>query len=422
MPTPTRAIVQISHRGVGDALHLKRLALFFDEILFVLPSFWLLNDELLNNPQRVERLSNGLIRVSGGVDPVRDTHPALKVPLGSLGEELDHTLRNLMESGVASEFDEYSLGSAEGDELFRRVRHQFAWRDARDPVFASISGTSESEYRTEYMPLTLQPYDDDLVTPVGETINIYAIFPPSAMADSVDLTTILYAADATQMSPVFTRSVHHAELAYRYEQYKTGLSILKDQIRGAVSEAEFRDQFGAVAFRLANAVITSDQVSRLTIEEVVRLRSSMEEARRRFVSEHLVSATNLIEANPWDRKLEVELERFVQGPLTADLLRFQDESKSRFEKMFGGFAGQLADITRGALIGSGPGLAGASTGVTATVMPGAAPWQMVIIAALGGAVTQAPEVARTIIDTVLEQRKARRSSIAYLAAISNVAR
>jgi hypothetical protein len=47
---------------------------------------------------------------------------------------------------------------------------------------------------------------------------------------------------------------------------------------------------------------------------------------------------------------------------------------------------------------------------------------MVIIAALGGAVTQAPEVARTIIDTVLEQRKARRSSIAYLAAISNVAR
>src|SRR5829696_6910544 len=49
---------------------------------------------------------------------------------------------------------------------------------------------------------------------------------------------------------------------------------------------------------VCNAVLDSEQVDRLSVEEVIRLRQSLDEARRRFVSEHLVSAANLVEHNP----------------------------------------------------------------------------------------------------------------------------
>jgi hypothetical protein len=332
---------------------------------------------------------------------------------------MDHTLNYLIDQGIAREYDPRSDSGRSANDLLERVRRELAWRDARDPEFAEISGTAETDYQSECRPLRLQLYELDRDVPTGEEVLVYAVVPPSALIDSFDLTTILHSAEKASASPVFTNRVHRDELAYRYEQYKAGLEVLRSQTHSPASAAEFRNQFGAVAFHLANAVISSEQVGRLTIEEIVELRTSMDDARRRFVSEHLVSATHLIEDNPWDRALVDELERFVQGPLRADLFRFQDESKSRFEKLYGTFPGQLIDITRAAVIGSGLGLASTATGLTATIIPGVSPWQMLLISALGGVAHQAREVVQSITDAVLDHRKAQRSSIAYLAAFSS---
>jgi hypothetical protein len=236
------------------------------------------------------------------------------------------------------------------------------------------------------------------------------------------LTTTLYAAQVGGASPVFVRPVHHAELAYRYEQYRAGLAVLKENAGSHFSTDEFNIQLGTVAFHLGNAVLSSSRVGQLRVEEIVELRTSMEAERRRFVSEHLVAATNLIEGNPWDESVKTELQRYVQGPLAADLMRFQEESKSRFERLVGNFGGHLIDLSRGSLIGSGLGLVGTVSGVTANVVPGASPLLLILVAALGGALQQSPKLAKDIIDWVLENRTAGRSSMAYLASLADDSR
>jgi hypothetical protein len=302
--------------------------------------------------------------------------------------------------------------------MFEELRHQIGWQDARDPRFAALSGTVEADYKSFYEPLKVQIYEDHRDVPTGRELIVYATFPPSSIIDSSDLTTTLYAAQVGGASPVFVRPVHHAELAYRYEQYRAGLAVLNENAGSHFSTDEFNIQLGTVAFHLGNAVLSSSRVGQLRVEEIVELRTSMEAERRRFVSEHLVAATNLIEGNPWDESVKTELQRYVQGPIAGDLMRFQEESKSRFERLVGNFGGHLIDLSRGSLIGSGLGLVGTVSGVTANVVPGASPLLLILVAALGGALQQSPKLAKDIIDWVLENRTAGRSSMAYLASLA----
>ncbi|MDP9366389.1 MAG: hypothetical protein M3Q10_19560 [Chloroflexota bacterium] len=79
-PLATTAIVHIngfSKNGAHESAQLKRLALFFDEIRYVLPDFWVIKDEVLDDPSRVVREDNGDIRIVAGLDPVRDARPAI---------------------------------------------------------------------------------------------------------------------------------------------------------------------------------------------------------------------------------------------------------------------------------------------------------------------------------------------------------
>jgi hypothetical protein len=417
MISSTQAIVRLGHGRADDAAHLKRLALFFDQVLVVMPEFWLIKQEVVDDRSRVERLDNGLISVTPGIDPLRDLEPALKVPIGSLGRELDHTLSYLIDRGIAGVCDPANLPGTMDRAEFNELRHQIGWQDAKDQRFAALSGTIDSDYQSRYEPLRFTVYENDRDVPTGQEFLRYAVIPPSAIIDSSDLTTALYAAEATSSSPVFIKPVHHAELAYRYEQYKIGLSVLSEQTGEATPPSRFREQFGSVAFHLGNAVINSQQIERLSIEEVVELRTSMDGARRRFVSEHLVRATNLVEGNPWDDVVKDELERLVQGELSADLMQFQDESRGRYEQLFGSFGAHVVHIAKTTALGSGAGVLGGAAGVTGTVLAAVAPMQMMLIAAIAATIKQAPAVAKGIIEFVRSNQQAQRSSIAYLAAL-----
>jgi hypothetical protein len=98
-------------------------------------------------------------------------------------------------------------------------------------------------------------------------------------------------------------------------------------------------------------------------------------------------------------------------------MQFQDESRGRYEQLFGNFGGHLVDVAKTTALGSGVGVLGGAAGVTGTVLAGVAPLQMLLIAATAATIKQAPAVARDMIDLVRSNQQAQRSSIAYLAAL-----
>jgi hypothetical protein len=407
MTNQTQAVVRIGHRLRSDtasdtAAHFKRLALFFDRILFVLPDYWIVKDEVADDPNRTMRKPDGGFHISG-LDPFRDTIASVKVPIGNLGTELDATLSYLVECGIAEEADPTAIAFATDLKEFETVRSEFGWRDMTDETFLALSGSLETEFGAE--TATTLGIDS------GKERLLHSVIPPKAVRDSVDITSILFAAQYTSSSPVFTDAAHRAELAYRYEQYRAGLAILGASGNTRSTHEKFLDQFGSVTFHLGNAVIDSTQIARLSIESIVQLREAMDEARRLFVSDHLVEATRLVEGNPWSPAVRIELERLAKGTLAADLIKFQQAAETRVNQLFARRTGHLIDASAAATIG-------ATAGLTASVVPGATPWLLALVGAVGAAAKPLSAIRRDAIEAKLEEAQAGQSSIAYLAAIT----
>ena len=73
------------------------------------------------------------------------------------------------------------------------------------------------------------------------------------------------------------------------------------------------------------------------------------------------------------------------------------------------YSSTLAQIVKSTAIGS-------SAGIVGSLIPNTSAWHMLLIGgALVGAAKEAPNLVRSIVDTILEDSKGRRSSIAYIA-------
>jgi hypothetical protein len=383
------------------AAHFKRLALFFDRILFVLPDYWIIKDEVVDDPNRTTRKPEGGFHFRD-LDPFRDTIARVNVPIGGLGSELDDTLSYLVERGIAEEARPPAIALATDLKEFEEVRREFGWRDMTDEQFIALSGSLETQFRVETATAA---------TDSGDVRELHSVVPPKAVRDSVDITSTLFSAAYTSSSPVFTDPAHRAELSYRYEQYRAGLAILSAGRETEIGHHEFLDRFGSVTFHLGNAVIDSTQIESLSIESVVQLREAMDDARRLFVSEHLVEATRLVEGNPWSPSVRNEIENLTKGKLAADLIKFQQAAEMRVDQLRARRTGHLIDASAAASIG-------ATAGLTASVVPGVTPWLLALVGAVGAAAKPLSAIRRHAIESKLEEAEAGRSSIAYLAAIT----
>jgi hypothetical protein len=407
MADQTTAIVRISHgsrsdAGSATAAHFKRLALFFDKVLFVLPDYWIVRDDVAADPNKIIRNSNGGFQIRN-IDPFRDTIAHAVLPTSGLGDELKGTLNYLAEHGIAEEVHPTKIAYETDIQEFDAVRSEFGWLDVADARFIELSGSPETKFAAETATA---------ITAAGEERLLHSVLPPKAVRDSSDITSILFAAEHTSSSPVFLDPAHRAELAYRYEQYKRGLEIIHGDRRTNLAVNEFLDQFGAVTFHLGNAFVDERMVAALSVEDIVQLRESMEDERRLFVSEHLIEATALVKGNPWSPEVRADLERIAKGKLATDLTKFRQAAEARTERFRARATERLTAAGVKAMIGS-------AAGLTASVVPGVTPWLLATIGAIGAAAGPLLDIRKEAIESKLEEAQARRSSIAYLDAISN---
>jgi len=90
-------------------------------------------------------------------------------------------------------------------------------------------------------------------------------------------------------------------------------------------------------------------------------------------------------------------------------LQYNVKSKEIWEKLFGTLPNQLAEIAKSAILG------GCAGGLLGQLIPHTSSWYMLLLGALIGATTQAPNIVNSIINVILEDRKEKRNSIIYIA-------
>lgn len=404
LPT-LRAIIRLENK-VHEHELLKKLALFFDEIYYYLPELYVV---------RRKGLINGEIHV---IDLTKSTNitqknffeflidgqeyeiaPVLGQSEDSLNDGLKETLLSLHAQGIALR----SPGIHEEEEKqFLDLRKTLALHDAASEDFRNIFAIP-SEYSLQMdLAAKKQPLNN-----AAFHIPI-AILPPSIHA-SYATSASLYLSNKTSSFPIFSKTHERQVLEYRYEQYKKGLAKALESSHSLVSEAEFYARFGDVTFQISNSLISSELLSQKTTQEIIKYRSSMQEARLRFISQNLMELTSMAYNNPWDSKTKTEIQKYIYGKLSQDVLQYNDKSKEMWEKLFGTLPNQLAEIPKSAILGSGAG------GLLGQLIPHTSSWYMLLLGALIGATTQTPSIVKSIVDVILEDKKERKNSIAYIA-------
>lgn len=233
--------------------------------------------------------------------------------------------------------------------------------------------------------------------------------PPNSILDSHEISATLYASQANSSFPVFLHSRLKKIMEYRYLQYKKGLKVLENYSHSIISPTDFKASFGEVTYSIADSLFSSELIAKKTAEEIVKYRNAMNDARQHFISENLMEAASIVQDNPWNSQTKEEIEKYIMGKLKPDILRYNEVSQDTWVKLFGNIVGHVAQVASSAAIG------GSAGGLVGNLIPNTSTWHLLLIGALAGAAKEAPNLIKSITEKVLEDRKERRSSIAYIA-------
>lgn len=239
-------------------------------------------------------------------------------------------------------------------------------------------------------------------------ITFDSLSPPQAIIDSFELTTMLSVGHETGALPVFLEEASARELEYRYEQFKDGRSALETVAPVLARELKTDGRFGEIAYAVATIAITPEDIAKRAPEQILKWRDEFSEARKRYVSTDLTEIADLVEGNVWSEDTRSELERYLRGRFEQDQLNYREQCRCTWEGLFGALTVQGMEAAKYTVLG------GAAGGVIGNVMPNATTWELAVCGALVGMVKTVPKVAGAVIESILEARQRKRSSLAYV--------
>lgn len=411
-PCTIKALVKLRD-GRGDSLALKRLALLFDEILYLPPHLPPVIKETvkagteantIDSASFAKRLPDGSIDLSC-FNYFRDTERFFVLCPESLEPELVDTLGVFDESGITRQPSqtEWRQFLEFKNEDFDRICDTIASKDVRDENFNLLSGTSASDYELFNHLRVITISDSN-----GNKCTFTCINTPNSITDSYDLTTLLAMAHEISAYPVFLDPRHKKELEYRYEQLLDSQRDLGRQYPELVNSLGLPGRFGEVAYSISNVVFDANVIIERSAEEIVKYRTALRDARRRYLTGDLLELAQIVESNPWGEKTREEIRRYVNGRLNQDIQKYDDQSRQVWEKLFGGLIVEVAEIAKSAAVG------GSAGGLLGSIIPNVSSWELVMIGAITGLATEAPKLVKAIVESVLEARKLKRSSTAYV--------
>jgi len=401
---------------------LKRLALFFDQIGIILPTFATLKVDMTIDPKRIKDIGGGK---KGIVDfnYFQDVQRSIQLSMDHVqlilkDTESEETLSALLEQKIVQEVGE-DIFDEEQKRNVKQLRDLLIKLDIDDKEFNKLSGTKKKDYNivkfSPYWMLLLDGKEkgkavfQSQYNGKNKGIPLYQFKEPGTIKDSYNLTTCLILSDLTNAYPIFPSSIHRNELEYRYTQYIQGLKVFRELTNETLILPDSDMVFGEIGYQLANAVFTSDLIKRKSITDILKYRHALNESRIKFLSHNIGELSQLIEGNPWSEKTTQEIRKYIKGKLYQDLLAHEEKSKQIWEKLFGSLTVNLASVVRSVAAGS------AGAGIIGSVIPGTTLWGLLAIGALAGAIKEVPKIVDNLVKHILEIRKHKCSSIAYIA-------
>jgi len=382
----------------GDYISdIKRLALFFDEI--ILP------------PVRSPAISGSRVSEKRGPNLVVDSAQAIediyRYPIETTSDQKEkEILLTFKENSIVTELPIQAIADLyRAIEGFPEIRRRIVSMEIQDDEFISLSNTTREDIAK---PPRVQL---EIISTSGESHYILSL--PQAVNDSHSLTTHLCLSHQLGYSPVFLSSRFAKELHYRYERYKKGLTIIDGLCPGLLTPDDFKAHFGQITFDISYGLFSSDAISCRTVSEIIKYRNSMQEARNKWTLYVLSELQSLIKDNPWSERTKMEIERFIRGKLAYALAEYASQSKEIWEKLFGRLAVNSLEVTKASIIG------GTVGGIVGKLIPNASTLEMALLGVLVAIGRESPKLIQSIVDTVLEQRKKKRNAVAYIAKFSD---
>jgi hypothetical protein len=379
------------------ALSIKRLALIFDEILYLLPETHpMLNGEFLRDGRvRRQRRDGSFVDEEfnfflharrGGIYSEESLHD----------EDLQETLAELRENGIARSIAPYDSPELTSRD-FESVRDALAVTDLCDERFRELSETSDDQYER----LTFKTIHS--VDQAGNHVEDILIRAPNAIIDSFDLTDVLVLADSMNACPVFIDPHHQSELRYRYENASDPDEAVIRKFPELAATPSIKTTFGAVSFAISSELFEADILANKKTAEIIKYRRNMAEARAQYISSDLLELTKLVETSPWSDKTKRAIELYVMGKLKQDMATYRATMKETWEKMFGTLATGIAVAAK----------TGGAGGLVGHLLPHCSLWETALIGAVVGVAKESPKLAQSVVDSIIAARKLRRSGIAY---------
>ncbi|MEW6533197.1 MAG: hypothetical protein AB1473_20370 [Thermodesulfobacteriota bacterium] len=367
-----------------ESPHLKRLALFFDEIQYIAPQVYIIEER----PK---------VDAHGGFsfEPFSDCTPWSVVHL----DELQDTLPAFEDAGVAKRV----LVPTFDDPMstFNRVRKYVTQHFAEDPEFMKLSGTKTLRARARSIKAAV------INGPVKGTENAFIeVALPNSVQDMLTILNTAYLAHDQSLFPIFPHARQHSELVYLLEQFRIRFPELHKMFPDLIPGENYDEKFAEITFSVACELLSAQELSRLPADKIIELRKELDQPRRRYISSDLMELSDLVKTNPWTEKTKKEIRKYVNGKLNQDIQKYHDMAREIKDKFLGSFSVAASKGGRYAAIGlMAPGIIGQFLPITL--------WTMIVTAACGVAVA-VPDVVGALAEYIQDRRRLDRNSIAYV--------
>lgn len=406
--TQSRAMLMISQRE-HTAFELKRLALLFDEIIYLPPRVSILSQSLRDDRSRIKHMDKTHCYIED-FSWVRDCPPGISTPDEQLrGPGLSEVVCEFRKAGIMRPC-QFAPGVWKPlPDLLLDVMDQQCNVDIRDSKFVKNAGTDPNEFNK---PINMGGMT--LSSDNGEKIEIIWVNPPHAVNISQTLSMLSFYANEESASPIMLDSMYQKAMNLRISRLPKEIQKLQVENFKVSDLSSYQNDFGAAAFRLSGVLFDEKLIEELSTDDIVQIRNSLKEPRQDFISTHLLAVTELVESDPWSEHLVDKVDKYVRTQLAPALRTYNQEGRILWEGVVGKGMVRFAEVIASGTTGGGIG------GLAASILPNTNFWGLLLLGAAAGALKTSPKIVGDLVDLSAELRERKRNGLSYMKNILKV--
>ncbi len=417
-----RVVIPLSVESPAS-LSLRRASLVFDEVYYTRPLIPVFAGGPRAIMDRVRQLDDSKYHWIEGFDWASDVQPHYRLRIENHPSGNFHELREFEAEGIVkpAPLPTISKGSPDTIAAWHTVSSNLLRFELKDERFLhACEVPSDWERRPlHFLPLSTTDLNG------GDPRTDILVSAPTAWYTSLVLSELSFAAHRLNALPV----VPTAELIRGLQARRGSLeaiiagatnnspavsSVINGIGLGKKSSLQCRPLFGLLGNLFDDATI-----ARLSVRDIVAIRRANVDARKALLSKCWKDIEEIASSSSSELhlgQLEDRIEVYIRDELIPALREFQSASKDIRDRLIGKLVVRSAEAIKHTA------LSGTAGGYIGTAVFGLSWWGIAAASAACSAAFVAPKALEDLQAAVIEAKRAKRSAMAYLAAVADAVR